>query len=328
VKRVKHTVMLVACLALGVLWTGPARAQFNGSHTLGDFGVKSGSQPEPGLYATFFYYRYDAGTLKDRGGHGVTLSPGSPSGSLGMNAYVPIIWYVSRLKILGAYYGAMAVVPWADGDLEAPALGVSEATGTRFADISIRPIDLGWHNKKADFSAGFQFYAPSGHYVDGGSDNTGKGMWTYEPFGGVTGYFDEKKTLSLATTAFWELHGAKKDSDVKVGQILTLEGGLAKSYLGGGVIIGAAYYAQWKATADDLGGVRSLPGVGTIGPELGDYKHRVFGLGPDAILPIATKKQLYALVNIRYQWEMGAETKTEGQTLTIAATFPIPSVKL
>ena len=45
-------------------------------------------------------------------------------------------------------------------------------------------------------------------------------------------------------------------------------------------------------------------------------------------LPIATKKKLYALVNVRYFWEMGARTKTQGQTLTITATFPIPSVKL
>ena len=37
---------------------------------------------------------------------------------------------------------------------------------------------------------------------------------------------------------------------------------------------------------------------------------------------------LYALVNVRYLWETGAKTKTEGQTLVVTATFPIPSVKL
>ena len=73
-------------------------------------------------------------------------------------------------------------------------------------------------------------------------------MWTYEPFVGTTVFFDEKRTVSFATTAFWEFHGKKEDSDVKVGQILSLEGGLGKSFLGGGLIIGAAYYAQWKLT--------------------------------------------------------------------------------
>ena len=61
-------------------------------------------------------------------------------------------------------------------------------------------------------------------------------MWTYEPFVGATVYFDQKRTVSLATTAYWELHGNKKDTDVKVGQLLTLQGGLGKSYLGGGLI--------------------------------------------------------------------------------------------
>ena len=41
---------------------------------------------------------------------------------------------------------------------------------------------------------------------------------------------------SLATKAHWEIHRKKKDSNVKVGQILTLEGGAGKSYLGGGLI--------------------------------------------------------------------------------------------
>ena len=256
------------------------------------------------------------------------MSPDS-SGSLGIDAYAPILWYVGKQKVLGANYGAMAVIPWANGGLEAPIFGLDETTGTRFADMYLRPIDLGWHAKRADITAGLGVYPPTGHYVDGGSDNTGKGMWTYEPFVGSTLYLDEKKTLSLATNAFWELHGTKKDSDTKVGQILTLEGGLGKSYLGGGLILGLGYYAQWKVTADSLGVALALPGGGSIpGPGLSNIKHSVFALGPDLTLPVATKKKLYALVNVRYFWEMGARTKTQGQTLVITATFPIPSVKL
>jgi hypothetical protein len=326
--RMKRTLALGAVVAIGVFLATPAQAQFNGSHTLGDFGVQSGTQPAPGFYTSLFYYRYSAATLKDRNGETVTLSPESSS-NLGMAAYAPILWYVSKNKVLGANYGAMAVIPWANGALEAPILGLDQKTGTRFADMYLRPIDLGWHTKKADVTAGFGIYPPTGHYVDGGSDNTGKGMWTYEPLVGATLYLDEKRSVSLATNVFWELHGAKKDSDTKVGQIVTLEGGLGKSYLGGGLIIGVGYYGQWKVTADSLGVAVALPGGGTItGPGLSDSKHSVFALGPDVTLPVATKKKLYALVNFRYLWEMGARTKTQGQTLVITATFPIPSVKL
>jgi hypothetical protein len=120
-----------ALLALTILLAVPAQAQFNGSHTLGGFGVQSGTQPSPGLYAAFFYYRYDADTLKDRNGDSLTLSPDSP-GSLGMNAYAPTLWYVTRAKVLGATYGVMAVIPWANGALEAPIFGLDQTTGTRF----------------------------------------------------------------------------------------------------------------------------------------------------------------------------------------------------
>ena len=43
---------------------------------------------------------------------------------------------------------------------------------------------------------------------------------------------------------------------------------------------------------------------------------------------LSTATQLFALVNIRYLWETGARMKTQGQTLAITSTFPVPSVRL
>jgi hypothetical protein len=54
----------------------------------------------------------------------------------------------------------------------------------------------------------------------------------------------------------------------------------------------------------------------------------VFGFGPDVTLPVASKSKLFALVNIGDLWESGAQLKTEGNTLVVTATFPVPSVKL
>jgi hypothetical protein len=317
--------LLSALCGLALLFVSPAQAQLNGSHTLGDFGVKSGTQPSPGFYAGLFYYNYDTDTIKDADGNRVALAPGNPN-SIEITAAAPLLWWVSNAKLFGANYGEMVVHPWANASIEAPALGFGEEIGTSVSDAIIRPLDLGWHTKRADVNAGLQIYAPTGQYELGGENNIGKGMWTYEPFVGATFYFDAKKTFSFATTAYYEFHDKKKDTDIKVGQILTLEGGLGKSFLGGGLILGAAYYAQWKMTEDE---VRSfgLPGQGTIGGTLSD-KHEVFAYGPDVTLPIATKSKLIALVNIRYLWETGAKLKTEGESLVVTATFPIPSVKL
>jgi hypothetical protein len=310
--------------ALAMLLPAPSAAQLNGSHTPGDYGVQSGSQPAPGLYTALFYLKYDADTIKDRDGNIVRPAPNSP-GSLAVSAVAPLAWYVSTATFLGANYGVMAVLPFANASIEAPAFALGETIGLSVSDLLLRPIDLGWHTSRADVAAGLQLYAPTGRYEPGGSENIGKGMWTYEPFVGTTVYFDQQRSISLAATAYWEIHGNKKDTDVKVGQILTLQGGLGKSFLGGGLIIGAAYYGQWKLTEDQLVEFE-LPGQ-SIDLSL-PGKHKVFGFGPDVTIPVASKSKLFALVNFRYLWESGAQLKTEGQTLVVTATFPVPSVKL
>lgn len=321
----KRPIWLGAALAVALLPALKAEAQLNGSHSLGDFGVAAGSQPQPGFYSALFYLRYDTDTIKNADGQTIGLGPEDPS-SIGLSALAPMVYYVSKAKVFGANYGVMAVLPFANASIEAPAFRLERSIDTGIADMLIRPIDLGWHSKQADVAAGFQLYLPTGRYTPGASDNLGKGMWTYEPFVGTTVYFDEKRSLSLATAAFWEFHGKKEDSDTKVGQILTLEGGLGKSFLGGGLVIGGAYYAQWKLTQDQLRNFE-LPGGGAVAINARN-KHKVFGFGPDVTLPIATKSKLYALINLRYFWETGARVKTQGQTFVATATFPIPSVKL
>src|SRR5688572_21627160 len=83
----------IACglaLALALALAAPAEAQLNGSHTPGDFGVQSGSQPAPGFYAALFYLRYDTDTIKDADGDIVRPPQASP-GSLAVGALAPMV---------------------------------------------------------------------------------------------------------------------------------------------------------------------------------------------------------------------------------------------
>ncbi len=107
-----------------------------------------------------------------------------------------------------------------------------------------------------------------------------------------------------------------------MGDILTLEGGLGKSFMDGAVNVGVSYYAQWKLTDDDFGLGFTPPG----GPVLD--RHRVFGFGPEVTLPLASKSKLYGFLNLRYFWETGARTTLEGNTFLATFTFPIPSIPL
>ncbi len=321
-----------ALVATGLLVAGPAWAQLNGENLLGDMGVKSGTQPEPGVYVSTIYYRYFTDSVKGPAGESVAFDP-TATGSQTIQAAVPLVLYVSPKKIFGAHYGAMAVMPFAKGALEAPGLGLSEHASTGASDLYVMPLQLGWHFSRADVTTGLALFAPTGRYTSGASDNLGRGMWTYEVSGGSTVYLDQARSLSVAATAYWEAHTAKSGelhmdgatlTDVKVGQLLTIEGGVGKSFLHGGASVGLAYYAQWKVTRDEM-----TLAPGSLPAETLDLpRHRVWGVGPEVTVPIATKSRLIALVNARYLWETGAELKTQGQSLMLTTTFPIGGIKI
>ncbi len=308
-------------LALMCISAAPAFAQLNGENLLGDTGVGNGTQPAPGFYVAALYYSYSTDRIKNADGTLVTLDPSRPGEQI-LHAFAPFVVFVSPAKILGANYGMMAVLPFANGALEAPALGFQASLDSGLSDMYILPITLGWHLPRANVNAAAGFYAPTGRYEDGGDDNLGKGMWSWELSAGTTVFLDTQKSWSVSASGFWETHTKKADSDDKVGQLFTLEGGVGKAFLQGAMSVGMAYYAQWKLTDDQFGVAPNLPG----GPVL--RKHRVYGLGPDITIPIATRSRLISLLNVRYFWETGARVKTEWQSLVATATFPIPSVRL
>lgn len=238
------------------------------------------------------------------------------------NAYVLGLIWVSDYKILGGNYSFQVYPGFTDNTLEAPILGLDDSVSTGFTDLYFQPINLGWHTDRADFITGLGIYAPTGEYELGGSDNRGLGMWGFELFAGSTVYFDDTKSWHFATTAFYETHSDKKDTDIRVGDILTLEGGLGKSFMGGLITTGAAYYAQWKLTEDDLGIDSARFGGRSVG------KNSVYGIGPELTVPLATSKKLYGFLNARYFWEFDAESTLEGETLVVTLSFPIPSTPL
>jgi hypothetical protein len=306
--------MVVGALMLGAC---PAEAQFLGHNTPGDFGLQSGSQAPPGLYLIApLYVRYDSDTLRN----GLGALPAETE--INVNAYVFGVTWVSNAKVLGANYSFQFYLPFTNNALEAPILGIDQSTDTGLTDLYVQPINLGWHTKNADFIAGLGIFAPTGRYESGADDNLGLGMWSFELFGGATFFFDEAKSWHVATTAFYETHTGKEGSDVRVGDILTFEGGLGRSFKQGMWNVGLAYYGQFKVTDDDFGLDLSLP------PTFQPAKHQGFGVGPEVSIPIASKRRLYGFLNFRYLWETGVRNNLEGNLFVVTASFPIPSPSL
>jgi len=307
----------MVCAALALCAT-QAQAQFLGHNTPGDFGLQSGSQAPPGLYLVApLYVHYDSDTLRNGLGNSSPFET-----DVAMNAYVVGVSWVSKIKVLGANYSLQVFPGFTDNALEAPAFGIDQGVDTGFADLYVQPINLGWHTERADFVAGLGVFAPTGRYEDGADDNLGLGMWSFELFGGTTLFFDEAKSWHVATTAFYETHTEKDGSDIKVGDILTFEGGLGKSFKQGTLSVGLAYYAQFKVTDDELG--LDLPLPTAFQPA----RHQGFGVGPEVSIPMASKRKLYGFLNFRYLWETGVRNNLEGNIFVLTATFPIPSISL
>ena len=292
------------------LFSVQASAQLNGHNLRGDFGLASGSQPPPGSYLSPFYVNYDVDTLRDRNGDRV-----GRGGGINVRAFSLIYQWVSEKQLFGGNYSLLVAPGWATNSLDAPFLETDLETRWGFGDLYVQPINLGWHLERVDCTAGVGIFAPTGRYAAEASDNTGLGMWTFEVFGGTTVYLDDAKSWHFATTAFWETHTEKEDTDERVGDLLTLEGGLGKFLSGGLVNVGLAYFAQWKLSADKLGA--------TTATNVSLNKHRVFGVGPEISFPIGRRQKPFAFINLRYLTDFGAESMTEGNTFTLTATFPL-----
>lgn len=313
-KEALRSLSLGIGFSLGLaLFARPGFAQLNGFNIKGDMGSKAGSQAPEGMYIGAPFYWYDTSRINN--GSGSQVNPG---GSFDMFLGGPLFSWVTPKKIFGANYAFTVALPIANTALEAPIFGENPSPG--LSDMYIQPVNLGWHFKRADVTGGYGFYIPTGRYSPGATDNTGLGMWGHELFIGSTVFFDDDKKWHAASNASFEFHSDKKDSTAHVGDLLTLEGGLGRDFLKGGVTVGAAYYAQWKLTDDTLAGL--LPSLLVHG------KNATAALGPELTLPIATKKTLYGFFTFRYQWEVYSHTTTQGHGMNIMVVFPLKPIKI
>lgn len=145
-------------------------------------------------------------------------------------------------------------------------------------------------------------------------------MWTQEILLGTTVYLNDRRSVHAATAATFDFFSKKKDSETKVGNILNLEGGLGADFLGGGLTAGLAYFGIFKLTEDQFDS--------RLGELLVRGKNRIWGLGPEVTLALASKRAVYGFVTVRYEWEIAARSSTEGAVWNILATFPLKPIRL
>jgi hypothetical protein len=305
----------LCCLILAsLLFPFRSQAQFKGDDIPGFAGLESGSQAPPGLYVGSAAWVYPTDTIKDNHGNSITLP-----GSLTSTAEVILVSLVTNYKLFGANIGASAGFPFIKNRIQSDSLDVN--TGFAYTDMSLG-ASLGWHLKRADITAGYNLYIPTGTFSQGGSDNTGLGMWGNELTIGTTVYLDQKKLWNAAVSFGLEFHTDKRGTNIQVGDLGTVSGGLGRTFykkVSGPIPLimnlGVAGYSQFKVTGDS---------GSDIPPALLGFKDRVFALGPEFNIYIP-KPRLTLLA--RYEPEFGARVRTQGQTIVFTIVWVAKSLE-
>lgn len=304
-----------ATLALfGFLWIAvTSQAQYKGDHIPGFTGLQSGTQPPPGLYVGSLVWIYPTSTIKDSNGNSVTL-PGS------LTSTAPMILFnaVSNLKLFGGNVGASVAFPFIANRIQFNSLTLR--SGLAFTDMFVGAT-VGWHLKRADITCGYNLYLPTGTYSLSSTDNSGLGMWGNEFSLGGTYYPDHKEMWNAAATFFIEFNSVKGDTDIRPGDLGTVEGGFGRTFykkVSGPtpmiMNLGAAGYAQWKITNDS---------GSQIPPALLGFRDRVFALGPEFNIYLPGPR---LTLLARYEPEFGARVRTQGQTIIFSIVWTAKSL--
>jgi len=291
-----------------------SNAQLKGGHILGAMGLQSGTQaPDKTLSVYIPGYIYSASSLRN--------ADGDKMGNPDLTMFITGVGanYVTDFKILGANYGATILLAGASNTIQGSY--IDSKSSFAFTDMYIQPVQLGWHNKRADFVFSYQLYLPTGKYELGASDNSGLGMFMNEFSAGTTLFFNDKKTIHFSALASYEINGKKKDTDIKTGDILSIEGGLGKTFYcmnaektapKGIFNAGLIYYLQYKVSDDKI----PVGSILVIEPD----KDRVGGLGAEV-----NYLHLGCMTSAGFRWigEVNAVNRFQGNTffITLAHVF-------
>jgi hypothetical protein len=273
----------------------------------GEFGMKAGAQAPPGFYAGMFGAINWNDELKGPDGRSVP----SEGGSLNQYLFGPLLIWVTDLKVLGANYGMMAAIPFANTTVDFPRFFTQSSSGFDISQLWIVPVQLGWHLDRADLIFQYAFYPPTGRYSPGASNNTGLGMWCNELALLSTVYFDKGKNWHLSASAFYDINSKKKDIDWTQGNPFTLMWGLGANYGSGDSLFkgwgGVAGYAQWQVTSTSGADVPRV---------VQDNKAQIYGIGPELTT-------LQGALTIRYFWNFGGVYTLQGHGLYVQFVMPI-----
>ena len=315
----------IAAVFLGlalVSATGQAMAGGGQNYPNGAESFMSGAVPPPGFYFIDYLYYYSADTMKDDSGNDIAAFD-----DVSVLANVFRFLWVSEKTILGANYGQHLFVPVIGVDLNFKAPVGPENTNS-YDDTDIpyliySPFVLAWHLNEGKLHVAaslVDLYIPTGQ-DDGNMASVGKNFWTFEPVVAVTwmngpwaisGKF--MYDFNTSQDKYPTVYGVEVDRDP--GQEFhvdySVSYGVSKALRLG---INGYYYYQTTDDSYDLNDTIPAPVQELLKADEG-YRSQVFAIGPG--IWYNYKNMFFELRN---QWEMGAQNKTEGYNIWAKFTY-------
>ena len=316
--RVTFVMLIVAVL---LLTASNIFAQQKGQWVPGQVGLNAGTLPDPGISFVNISQAYSASTLNDANGRARPIQ-----GTYSFWVVENIFYYVPNIKVLGGHLAfGIAQPTFANGSVTLPQFGLSFG-GFGLADTYVQPFTLGWSAKRITFYGGYAFFAPTGRYTAGATNNVGSGYWGNHFITGTTLYLTKNQGTSANLFTDWEFHGSRDEVNgarITPGQAFTTEWGLGQalplkkdqSLL---AQLGGVGYDQWQVSAN-RGTVPNplIPGGPLLPASLLPY-YSVHAAGLQAnLISIPTNLSLY----FKYYWEYSAQARPLGRTVVIGGTW-------
>jgi len=265
--------------------------------------------PGPGLTYANTFMDYSFNQLK--GPDGGVLANG-PDVALFVD--VNVFLYVPKKKFLGANYALVAGIPISNASIDSTRLG-SLGGGGGLADSFYQPISLGWHFKRADVQVAYAFFAPTGRFTPGASNNTGTGHWTNAPTAGETFYLTKNKGTAFSAYQLWEFHTTQEGTQIHAGQTFDLDYSLTQilplqKNMHTLLQVGLIGYGQWQIT-DNSGP--------TINPIVAASTHyNVNSIGGSAGIILPARK---TSVGFKFFKEFSNSSTVQGYSLQITGAI-------
>jgi hypothetical protein len=314
------SISAVAASAILIGSTASAVAQELGHYGPGLADVRDLVVPaKPGFYFKQYDYYYTSDAIHDADGDEVSSIPLPRGGTVDVDVdvdiyvFAPTFMWVSDWQILGARYAAYAIPTFGNSSVGA---SLSTQTGRGVAadesdfgigDLFVQPLWLGWTGEQFDAAIGYGFYAPTGEFEAGASDNIGLGFWSHQFQAAAAWYPWPERGTALVGAVTYEINHDVEDMDVTPGDRLSLNLGISQFLpLGPPELlleVGAVAYGQWQMTDDE--------GADAFRPDVHD---QIYGVGPQIGLVYVP---LNAAVTFKWAHEIAAESRFEGDNLTL-----------